>query len=181
MKIVFPLIPPDIEGTETTIKWSQANTRYEIVVKILDDIDIAILLPHCLDVRQKVLQTVTTQANKGPSLFKVFPRTLSHILSSVWDNILVDNPPAVQNEASFDECIRAFIAVHSSEEEQYELLQQLTTPPQKKPREFPVQAMFYRLRQLNSYIEWLPGAEVQLNNDHLKQCFFDHTPQAWAE
>ena len=58
-------------GREETIKWQIANSKYEIHTAELDDLDISVLLPHCIDVRNKVLSAVSTENHKAPSLFRV--------------------------------------------------------------------------------------------------------------
>ena len=55
--------------------------------------------------------------------------------------------------ANFDIRLREFIAVHATQEDRHELLQQLRTA--QKPRSLLVQAFLYRLRELNSYVEWI--------------------------
>ena len=59
------------------IKWSRGTSRYEVYVPTLSTLELNDLLPHCMAVRAKGLSTVGTDAHKGPSLYEVFPRSLS--------------------------------------------------------------------------------------------------------
>ena len=38
---------------------------------------------------------------------------------------------------------------------------------------------WYRLRELNSYVDWLPGDKPGLNNEAIKQAFYDGMPITW--
>ena len=121
---------------EETIKWQIANGKYEIHTPELSDLDIAVLLPHCIDVRNKILSAVSTENHKAASLFRVFPRTISFVLRSIWDNIVagVPNDPS---EADFNGCLMEFIAVHVTAEDRHDLLVQLRSA--RKPRDLHVQ------------------------------------------
>ena len=50
-----------------------------------------------------------------------------------------------------------------------------------KPREILVQSFYYREREVNEYIDWLPGNEPPLTRDQLKQAFFDSMPSLWSD
>jgi hypothetical protein len=84
-----------------------------------------------------------------------------------------------ENIAGFEGCIRSFIASHSTAEDRHELVLQLRSP--HKPREILVQSFYYRLHEVNGYVEWLPGNEPQLNENQLQQAFFDPMPSSWRE
>jgi hypothetical protein len=161
------------------IKWTRANVRYEIHTNVLDELDVATLVPHCLDVSHKVKAVVTTDNHLGPSLFAVFPRTLSATLRSMWDIIVANGGAALESELAFSQKLRDFIAAHSTAEDRHDLAQQLSTAT--KPRDVPVQAFFYRIHQLNGYIRWLPGDANELTDVQLKQAFHDAMPLAWKE
>ena len=88
--ILIPWKALEPDSYKETIKWSHGHGRYEIYMPTLDDLDLAVLLPHCLNVLNKVKKVVTTNNHLGPSLFQVFPRTLSIVLQSVWDVIIDD-------------------------------------------------------------------------------------------
>ena len=163
---------------EETIKWQIANGKYEIHTPELSDLDIAVLLPHCIDVRNKILSAVSTENHKAASLFRVFPRTISFVLRSIWDNIVagVPNDPS---EADFNGCLMEFIAVHVTAEDRHDLLVQLRSA--RKPRDLHVQTFYYRLREINGYVVWLPGDEMSLDEEQIKQAFYDAMPSAWRE
>jgi hypothetical protein len=67
------------------VKWMEGNNKYEIFSSTLEDASIEILLPHCIGVKGKVKREVSVEKQLGPSLFKVFPRTLDTPLLAVWD------------------------------------------------------------------------------------------------
>lgn len=179
----FPWKKQEHDGAyPTTHKWQQGNNKYEIHATTLNDIDLSILLPHCLETRDKVLKEVHTNAHRAPSLFKVFPWTLSIPLTSVWDQVVnyVMNDDDEETVDSFDACLRQFIAAHATEEDRYELVEQLRHPD-KKPREMPVQAQYYMMTTFNGYIPWLPGDAEPLTADQLKRSFHAMMPGAWQD
>eukprot|EP00543_Licmophora_paradoxa_P007499 CAMPEP_0202452314 /NCGR_PEP_ID=MMETSP1360-20130828/10554_1 /ASSEMBLY_ACC=CAM_ASM_000848 /TAXON_ID=515479 /ORGANISM="Licmophora paradoxa, Strain CCMP2313" /LENGTH=242 /DNA_ID=CAMNT_0049071101 /DNA_START=226 /DNA_END=951 /DNA_ORIENTATION=+ len=140
-----------------------------------------VLIPHCIAVKKRVESTVTTEAHLGPSLYKVFPRTIEGPLPSVWQTIVDERGVGVQHqtEENFDEDIKSFIQEHCPEQCRYQLVQQLRAF--KKPRDLPVLDFSYRLQELNSWVEWMPGNEEPLNPTQLKQAFYNAMPSTWKE
>jgi hypothetical protein len=67
--LLFPWKKNKTDAHVETIKWSHGNSKYEIYVPILEDLELKLLLPHCLDVKAKVEQVVQANAHLGPSLF----------------------------------------------------------------------------------------------------------------
>ena len=163
---------------DETIKWQIANSKYEIHTPELNDLDIAVFLPHCLDVRNKVISAVAAENHKAASLFRVFPRTISPVLRSIWDNI-VEGAPNDATEQDFHGCLMDFIAVHVTAEDRHDLLSQLRSA--SKPRDLHVQTFYYRLREINDYVIWMPGNELSLTEEQLKQAFYDAMPATWKE
>jgi hypothetical protein len=159
------------------LKWSHGNTKYEIFISILDNLELMFLLPHCLDAKEKIEQVVS-DAHLGQALFRAFPRTASTVLRTIWDIILQDQQPA-ESEAAFDSCLRSFIDSHSTTNDRHDPINQLHQA--HKPREILVQNFFYRLREVNGCVRWLPGNEQELNQDQLKQALFDSMPFTWRE
>jgi hypothetical protein len=166
------------------IKWVIGNTRYEVYVPSISSFDTEDILPHGQALRTKVLAAVGTAAHRGPSLFEVYSRSLSPVLSSMWEgglknaeeDELVHNTKTIEN---FDARFKDLIQVHSTTDERYELAQFLRGC--RKPRDLPVQSFWYKLREINTYIEWLPGEEPALNEQQLKQAFHDAMPPTWRE
>jgi hypothetical protein len=130
--LLIPWKKPTTTSHVETIKWSHGNSKYEIYVPVLEDLELMVLVPHCLDVKAKIEQVVSNNAHVGPSLFRVFPRTISFVLRTIWDLIINDEQPP-ETVAGFDTCIRSFIASHSTAEDRDELVSQLRSP--HKPRE----------------------------------------------
>jgi hypothetical protein len=161
-----------------TIKWSQGNSKYEIYISVLEDNELKCVLPHCMDVRTKIEQVVSTEAHLAPSLFRVFPRTISNVLRTIWEVLLQDEDHE-ETVNGFERCILAFLASHATIEDPYELVAQLRSP--QKPREIKVQSFYYRLHEMNGYVSLPPGEEPPLNENQIKQAFFDSMPSTWRE
>ena len=159
------------------LKWNIGNSRYEVHVAILDGLETGDLLRHCLEVRDRVKKVVTTAAHVAPSLFRVFDRTISLVLQATWDNVLTE--VAERDEAAFDEVLKLFIAANCSSGDRYDVVQQIRRPT--KPRALLVQNFFYRLREINSYVSWLPGTEPALDDNQMKQSLFNGMPQKWRD
>jgi hypothetical protein len=66
---LFPWKKPLTMDHAEAIKWSNDNARYEIHMIVLNELDLSILLPHCLEVKNKIKAVVTTNAHLGPSMF----------------------------------------------------------------------------------------------------------------
>jgi hypothetical protein len=125
-----PLIPWTKYNSDAhveTIKWSQGNSKYEIYILVLEDIELKCVLPHCMDVRTKVEQVVSAEAHLAPSLFRVFPRIISNVLrtiGTIWEAILQDEDHK-ETVNGFEICILAFLASHATVEDRHELVTQL--------------------------------------------------------
>ena len=180
----FPIKLPEVEATMETIKWSEGGAKYETHLTVLSSLELAQVISHCLAFRQAIRLAVDNVAHIGPSLYKVFPRTISMVLRTVWDQINSDatiNPAIDNTETSdhFDDRIREFVAVHCTEADHYDLVQQLRS--MRKPVSVSVVAFYYRLKELNQYVEWLPGTEPPLSGNQMKQAFHDAMPAKWRE
>ena len=173
---VIPLCQPEPTNKQT-IKWTIGNAKYEIHITPLRDLSLDTLLPHCVDLMNKIRFVVGVAAHLGPSYYRVMPRAQSSVLTSIWDQIV----PADRQETpdNFAEDIRSFIAAHSTVEDRHELLQQLRSP--RKPRELTVQSFYCRLLEINELVNWLPGDEPALTADQLKQAFYDAMPPTWRD
>jgi hypothetical protein len=42
-----------------------------------------------------------------------------------------------------------------------------------------VQTYFYQIKELNNYVEWLPGHEVKLPKSQLHLAFYNRLPGSW--
>ena len=178
-EIIPFFIPPDSSSEReypSSFKWSHGTSKYEIHATMLQDIEIGPLLTHCLSVKRKIDSAVSIQAHRAQSYFSVFPRTLSTVLLTIWDQLIEDLEPD-QDEEGFEEALKDFIAAHCTDEDRKDLAQQLSKP--KKPLKSSVQEFNYRLQQLNSFIDWMPGTAAELDDDQLKQAFYDGMPDTW--
>jgi hypothetical protein len=55
--------------------------------------------------------------------------------------------------------LKAFFACHSTEDDRHELVSFIRYA--SKPDDMKVQTFFYRLKELNDYVDWLPGSELR--------------------
>jgi hypothetical protein len=134
------------------------------------------LLPHCLEARRKILAVSSVEAHQGPSQFRVFPRTLSIVLYSIWD-VIIDVGDYTEDTDGFNEALQMFIASHCrTAEDRHDLVQQLREP--HKPPEVNCQPFHYRLLELNTYVEWTPGTKEFLTEDQLRH---DCMPGPWYD
>jgi hypothetical protein len=175
---VMPWLKPKNDGYPEAIKWQQDNARYKIHSWILEDMETDTLLPHCLEVRRKILAISSVETHQGPSQFRVFPRALSTVLQSIWD-VIIDVGDYTEDIDGFDEALQTFIASHCSAEDRHDRIQQLGKP--HKLHEVNCQPFYYRLLELNSYVEWMPGTEEFLTKDQLWQSFYDGMPGHWRD
>jgi hypothetical protein len=132
---VLPWKKPVTSDHVECLKWSHGDTKYEIFISILDNLELMFLSPHCLDAKEKIEQVVS-DAHLSQALFRVFPRTVSTVLRTIWDIMLQDQQPA-ETEAAFDLCLRSFIDSHSTTDDRHDLINQLHQA--HKPREILVQ------------------------------------------
>jgi hypothetical protein len=167
------------EAHSEAIKWKQENTKYEVYTPILKSMDIGEMIPHIISIKSKVTTTVSEEDHAGPSLFEVFPRSLSIVLATIWEQVRDDALNNDETVANFDNRAKDLLAVHATSDDRYDLVQQLRAI--RKPRELPVQAFWYKLKEFNSYIDWLPGTEPALTEGQLKQTFHDSMPITWRE
>lgn len=164
---------------QEAVKWSIGNSRYEIYTTTLEDIDVGALISHCLAVKYKIRQAVTTPAHFEQSLFRVFPRTLSNVLRPIWDVIVSDQDEIAESEDGFEEAIKEFIATHADSQDRHELVKQLRTAV--KPMNLSVQAFYYRLLEINQMVVWLPGNVDRLDDNQLKHVLHDAMPETWRD
>ena len=181
--LLFPFVKPSDDATtqptERTIRFRQGNTQHEIYMRILQSFETDKLLPHCLEFRTQMSRTTLAEANMGPQLFAQFPRTLVGFMTTVWDLLLTEFPPADQSVDAFDIMLRHFIAAHCDEEDRHDFVDQLRTV--KKPRWMTIGDFRYQFLLRCSYVEWLPGNAAPLTDDEQKEYFFKGTPEAWQK
>ena len=98
---VFPFKQSSEDALRTeAIKWTiaQSKTKYEVYVHTLKEFELEKLLPHCLEIKAKINSVVGTQSHMGPSMYQVFPRSLSPVLQGVWNHVVVGAPAAKAEE-----------------------------------------------------------------------------------
>ena len=155
------------------IRWTRANTKYEVYTATLDSTELEAMLTHCKLVKHKIQRAVSTNAHLGPSYFEVFPRTLEQEMEDAWEPAVAAlGADFVQTAETFENALKKFIVAHaSSSGSRHALVQQISHPT--KPRDLPVQAFQHRLLELNNAVELLPVTSPKLTDDQLKQAFYD--------
>ena len=103
----FPLIKEDTAEQIMTVKWQVGSSKYEIYTPLLRDLELSVLLPHCVEIKSKIDSAVPTVTHRGQSYFRVFPRTLSNVLLIIWTQILADNP-RTEDEEGFTDTLMDF-------------------------------------------------------------------------
>jgi hypothetical protein len=168
--------------TSETIKWLISNEKYEIYQGLCTRFELHEIMPHCLMVIHKVDGQVGDHDNKKLSSYKqVLPRTLSIPLVGVWEQVVVEynqaNPDEDESLASFAKTLKAFFACHSTEDDRHELVSVIRYA--QKPENMKVQPFFYRLKELNDYVNWPPGDEPALTEAQLNLAFYNGMPSRW--
>jgi hypothetical protein len=72
--LLISWIKSTTNGHEETIKWSHGNTKYETHSPVLEDLELKVLMPHCLAVKTKIEQVVTIDARTSLDILSVRPR-----------------------------------------------------------------------------------------------------------
>jgi len=173
----FPFTKDHTERRSEAVKWQQGNAKYEVYAPTLDTAELSVLVPHCIETKNKVRKVVSNEAHLGPSYFKVFARTLSITLAAIWSQLVQDQREDSAEE--FDATLQDFIGCHATAEDRHDLVAQLMKPT--KPRNVTVQAFYYRLRELNEYVSWLPGEAAPLDEAQFKKAFYDGMPEIWKQ
>ena len=180
LSLLFPLKPPEAPSYKPAIKWQIVNSKYKIHATVLKKLDIPLIVPHCLEIKNRVESVIRTPAHVGPSLFRVMRRTLSSVIQTEWDSALAENAyNAPETVELFETTLKFFIKNKSTQEDRHDLLQQLRQA--KKPRDLSVNTFYLRLLQLNEYVKWLPGTAQQLDNDQIKMALYSAMPEAWQQ
>jgi hypothetical protein len=92
-----------------------------------------------------------------------------------WNNQA--NPDEDESLASFAKTLKAFFACHSTEDDRHELVSIICYV--QKPENMKVQPFFYRLKELNDYVNWLPGDKPALTEAQLNLAFYNRMPSCW--
>ena len=112
--IVFAWIKQVITHTQA-IEYTSNNQCYRIYQNTLESVAVEDVLPHCLEVKQKIHSATANQNHRNAKYFNVLERTLGTAIKSVLDNLVVANAYP-QTEAGFDQAIRDLVEVHMTEE-----------------------------------------------------------------
>jgi hypothetical protein len=176
----FP-IQVDVEaGHPEAIKWTIEKEKYEIHQTILEKVEIGEILTHCLRVVHKIKTEVGYNEKKlVKSHIQVLPRTFSIPLTAMWDQIAEEFLMNEEKLANFNILLRHFFEAHSTDDDRHDLLTQIRNV--RLPKQMKTQSFFYRLRELNDYVDWLPGHEPKLTEDQLNLAFYTGMRLKWKE
>jgi hypothetical protein len=171
-----------VTKTSETIKWTISKEKFEIHHGLCNRFELHEIMPHCLTVMHKIDGQVGDSDNKKLQSYKtVMPQTLSIPLVGVWEQVVaeyeLDNPDEDESLASFKEMLKKFFAAHSTEDDQHELVSVIRYAI--KPEGMKVQPFFCCLKELNGYVNWLPGDEPELTNAQLNLAFYNGMPERW--
>jgi hypothetical protein len=87
------------------------------------------------------------------------------------------NEDETETLATFAQLLKAFFACHSTEDDRHELVSFIRYA--SKPDDMKVQTFFYCLKELNDYVDWLPGGEPALTDAQLNLAFYNGMPGSW--
>jgi hypothetical protein len=106
---------------------------------------------------------------------------MSMALQSYWKQVITDynetHEDTITTLDNFNVVLQAFFAGHATEDDQHDLLESLCLAI--KPEMMKVQTFFYRIKELNDYVEWLPGQEEKLSESQLNLAFYNRLPGSW--
>jgi hypothetical protein len=128
------------------------------------------VLAHCMEVKDTIEGELPDEDLYAAALFNVFPRTLSKLLKHKRKQLELQSEFEDYSTNDFEELLIEFVGSHSSEQDRFDLVNQLRRPT--KPREI-VQSFYSRLLELNDAVSLLPGDEEALNEKQLKKAFYD--------
>jgi hypothetical protein len=169
--------------TTETLWWTIQRSKFEIHVIMLDQVELSDIVPHCLGVLHKIDGQVRLDDDdqRVTSYLQVLPRTMSMPLQAYWKQVLMDydetHEDTITTIDDFNAALRAFFAGHATEDDRHDLLESLRSA--SKPKTMKVQTFFYRIKELNDYVDWLLGQEEKLSESQLNLAFYNRLPGSW--
>jgi hypothetical protein len=169
--------------TTETLRWSIQRSKFEIHVIMLEQVELNDIVPHCLGMLHKIDGQVglDNDHRRVTSYLQVLPRTMSMPLQAYWKQVLMDydetHEDTITTNNDFNAALRAFFAGHATEDDRYDLVESLRSA--SKPETMKFQTFFYRIKELNDYVEWLPGQEEKLSKSQLNLALYNGLPGSW--
>jgi hypothetical protein len=156
--------------------------KFEIHQGLCTRFELHEIILHCLMVVHKIDGQVGDHKNKKLQSYKqVMPQTLSLPLVAVWEQVVTEynkeNPDEDESLGTFGKILKKFFACHSTEDNRHELASVIRYAI--KPETMKVQPFFYRLKELNECVNWLPGDEPALTDVQLNLAFYNSMPGHW--
>jgi hypothetical protein len=103
---------------------------------------------------------------------------MSMLLQAYWKQVLADyddtHEDTITTIDDFNAALRAFFTGHATKDDRHDLLESLRSA--SKPNMMKVQTFFYRIKELNDYVDWLPGQEEKLSDSQLNLAFYNRLP-----
>jgi hypothetical protein len=102
-----------------------SGEKYKIHQTILEKVEIGDILTHCLQVVHKIKIKVGNNEKKlAKSYMQVLLCTFSLLLTATWDQVAEEFPLDKETLDSFNILLHHFFEVHSTDDDQHDLLTQ---------------------------------------------------------
>jgi hypothetical protein len=163
--------------TTETLRWSIQHSKFEIHVIMLEQVELSDIVPHCLGVLHKIDRQVGLDDDDQhvTSYLQVLPQTMSIPLQAYWKQVIMDYNETHEDTITTIDDFNA--ALQATEDDCHDLLESLRSA--SKPEMMKVQTFFYRIKELNDYVEWLLGQEEKLSKSQLNLAFYNRLPGSW--
>jgi hypothetical protein len=106
---------------------------------------------------------------------------MSMLLQAYWKQVVQEfdktNEETIATLANFNAVLKTFFAGHSTDDNCHNLIESLQSAI--KPDAMKVQTFFYWLKELNNYMDWLPGHEEKLTESLMNLAFYSGLPGSW--
>jgi hypothetical protein len=142
------------------------------------------IVTHCLGVLHKIdgQMGLDSKERHVTSYLQILPQTMSMVLQAYWKQVVQefeeDNEDVtIATVSTFNSILKNFFAGHLTDDDCHDLIEGLQSAI--RPDNMKVQMFFYRLKELNDYIDWLPGQEEKLTKSQLNLAFYNGLPGSW--
>jgi hypothetical protein len=166
--------------TLETIKWNISKEKFEIHQGLRTRFKLHEIIPHCLMVIHKIDGQVGDHKNKKLQSYKQVcpgPYLYHWLQEQVVTEYNEENQDAEESLATFAKTLKKFFACHSTKDDRHELASVIRYAI--KPESMKVLPFFYQLKELNKYVNWLPGDELAFTEAQLNLAFYNSMPGHW--
>jgi hypothetical protein len=104
---------------------------------------------------------------------------MSMALQAYWKQVVQEFDKANEDAPistidAFNSILKNFFAGHLTDDNRCNFIKSLRSAI--KPNNMKVQTFFYQLKELNNYVDWLPGQEEKLTESQLNLAFYNGLP-----